>query len=70
MSAVSQTVEAREFVLKDERAQVRARLKLEGTVPRLVFYDRWGKPRLWIGLEDDGSPSIQVEGRQILLGEK
>ncbi len=46
MSTESQTVEAREFVLKDERAQIRARLKLEGSIPCLVFYDRWGRPRL------------------------
>ncbi len=63
----SQTVEGMEFVVKDERGQPRARFELAGHSPQVVFYDRLGKERLRIGLRTDGSPSIQIGGREVPL---
>jgi hypothetical protein len=63
----SQTEEAKEFVVRDERGEIRARLEMQEYAPCLAFYDRLGKGRLCIGLRDDGSPSIQLEGRDIPL---
>ena len=65
----SQKVEAREFVVQDERGEIRARLEMQEYAPRLTFYDRLGKERLRIGLRTDGSPSLQVEGREVPLRE-
>ncbi len=65
----NQTVEARDFVLKDDRARIRARLEIQEYSPRLTFYDTLGQERLQLGLWVDGSPSIRVEGREIPLGE-
>ena len=39
-------VEAREFLLRDERGEIRARLEIAEYSPRLTFYDRLGKARL------------------------
>ncbi len=58
----SQTVEAREFVVKDDRAQIRARLEMQQYAPRLTFYDSAGTERLKIGLRRDGTPVIWVDG--------
>jgi hypothetical protein len=63
----SQTVEAKEFVVRDERREIRARLELQEYAPCLTFYARLGKERLRIGLRNDGSPSHWVEGREISL---
>ncbi len=63
----SSTVEATEFVVRDERGEIRARIELQAHAPGLVFYDRLGKTRLRIGLRTDGSPSIKVGGREIPL---
>ncbi len=63
----SQTVEAKEFVVKDDRAQIRARLEMAQCAPCLTFYDPAGKERLRIGLRTDSSPILQVEGREIRL---
>ncbi len=63
----SQTVEAREFVVEDARGEVWARLEMQEYAPCLVFFDRSGKERLKIGLRTDGSPILQVEGREIRL---
>ena len=63
----SQTVEAKEFVVKDDRASPRARLEMAQYAPCLTFYDPAGKERLKIGLRTDGSPMLQVEGREIRL---
>jgi hypothetical protein len=63
----SQTVEAKEFVVRDERGGIRARLEMQAYAPCLTFYDRLGKERLRIGLRNDGSPSLWVEGREIPL---
>ncbi|HWT81458.1 MAG TPA: hypothetical protein VN648_21910 [Candidatus Methylomirabilis sp.] len=64
----SQTVEARAFVVMDERGEVCARLEMQEYAPCLTFYDRAGTARLKIGLRTDSSPLLQVEGREILLG--
>jgi hypothetical protein len=65
----SQTVEAKEFVVKDGRGEIRARLEMEEYAPCLTFYDPAGKERLKIGLRTDSSPVIQVERRDIPLGD-
>ncbi len=57
----SQTVEAKEFVVRDERGEVHARLKMQEYAPCLTFYDRSGKERLKIGPRMDGSPLLMVE---------
>jgi hypothetical protein len=61
----SQTVEAKEFVVLDERGQPRARFEMAGHSPQLVFYNRLGKERLRIGLHSDGTPAMWVEDREI-----
>ncbi len=61
----SQTVEAREFVVKDARGEVWARLEMQEYAPCLTFYDRAGKERLKIGLRMDATPALWVEGREI-----
>ncbi len=63
----SQTVEAKEFVVRDERREIRARLEMQEYAPCLTFYDRLGKERLTVGLRTDGSPFFFVEGREISL---
>ncbi len=63
----SQTEEAKEFVVRDERGEIRARLEMQEYAPCLTFYDRLGKERLRIGLRTDGSPSLWVEDREIPL---
>jgi hypothetical protein len=55
---LSQTIEAHEFVLQDERGEVRARLDLRDYAPRLTFYDRIGGERLHLGLHADGTPDV------------
>jgi hypothetical protein len=62
-----QTVEAKEFVVRDERGEIRARLEMQEYAPWLTFYDRLGKERLRIGLRNDGPPSLWVEDREIPL---
>ena len=63
----SQKVEAREFLVQDERARIRARLEVQDYSPRLTFYDRLRKERLRIGLRGAGSPLMLGEGREIPL---
>ena len=60
-------MEATEFVVKDDRAQIRARLEMAQYAPCLTFYDPAGKERLKIGLRTDSSPMLHVEGREIPL---
>jgi len=64
----SPTVEAREFLVRDEHGVIRARLEMEQFAPCLTFYDPTGKERLKIGLRTDGSPLLRVEQREIPLG--
>ncbi len=52
----SQTVEAKEFVVRDDRAVIQARLEMAQYAPCLTFYDPAGKERLKIGLRADSSP--------------
>jgi hypothetical protein len=59
----SQTVEAKEFVVRDDRREIRARLEMQQYAPCLTFYDRLGKERLRIGLQTEGTPALWVEGR-------
>jgi len=59
----SQTVEAEAFVLRDDRAEIRARLDLRNYAPRLTFYDRLGNERFHIGLHSDGTPDVADLGR-------
>ena len=65
----SQTVQAKEFVVKDDRAVIRARLEMAQYAPCLAFSDSAGTERLKIGLRADSSPLIQVERRDIPLAE-
>ena len=64
----SQTVEAMEFVVKDDRAVIRARLEMAQYAPCLTFYDPAGTERLKIGLRTDSSPVLRVAQREIPLG--
>jgi len=64
----SPTVEAKEFVVRDDHGVIRARLEMEQYAPCLTFYDPLGKERLKIGLRTDGSPLLRVEQREIPLG--
>jgi hypothetical protein len=63
----SQTVEAKEFVVRDERGEIRARLEMQEYTPCLTFYDRLGIERLHIGLQADGSPLLRVKDREMPL---
>lgn len=63
----SQTVEAREFVVRDERGEIRARLEMPEYTPCLTFYDRPGMDRLHIGQQADGSPLLRVKDREMPL---
>ncbi len=65
----SQTVEAKEFVVPDDHGEIRARLEMQAYAPCLTFYDGAGQERLKIGLRTDSSPLIQVERRDIPLGD-
>ncbi len=65
----SQTVEAKEFVVNDDRGHVRARFEMQEYAPCLTFYDPAGTERLKIGLRTDSSPLIQIERRDIPLGD-
>ncbi len=56
-------------MVKDDRAVIRARLKMEQYAPCLTFDDPAGKERLKIGLRTDSSPLIRVERRDIPLGD-
>ncbi len=53
---MSQTVEAREFVVPDDHGEIRARLEMQAYAPCLTFYGGAGQERLKIGLRADGSP--------------
>jgi hypothetical protein len=53
----SQTVEAREFVVRDEQGEIRARREMQEYAPCLTFYDRGGREHRKIGLRTDSSPS-------------
>jgi len=64
----SPTVEAREFVVRDDHGVLRARLEMEQYAPCLTFYDPLGEERLKIGLRTDSSPLLRVEQREISLG--
>ena len=64
---LSQTVEAREFAVRDARGEIRARLEMHQYAPCLTFYDRLGKERLRVGLRTDSSPLLCAEGREISL---
>ncbi len=61
----SQIVEAKEFVVQDERGEIRARPEVQDNSPRLILYDRLGRERLRIGLHPDGSPSVRLQDREI-----
>ncbi len=63
----SQTVDAKEFIVRDDRGHIRARLEMEKYAPSLTFYDNAGTERLKIGLRTDSSPMLHVEGREIPL---
>jgi hypothetical protein len=66
----SQTVEAKELVIKDDRGSPRARLEMAQYGPRLTFYDGTGKERLKIGLRTDSSPFFRVEQWRFSSGER
>ena len=60
-------VEAREFVVVDERNRPRARFELAGHSPQVLLFDSTGRERLRIGLHTDGTPSMWVEGKEMPL---
>ena len=64
----SPTVVAREFVVRDVRGMIRARLEMQQFAPSLTFFGPAGKERLMVGLRLDGSPLLRVEPREIPLG--
>jgi hypothetical protein len=64
---MSQTVDAKEFIVRDDRGEIRARLEMQQYAPCLIFYDRAGKERLKIGLRTDATPALWVEGRETSL---
>ncbi len=66
---MSQTPDAREFVVHDEQGEIRARLEMQEYAPCLTFYDPAGTERLKIGLRTDSSPLFQIERRDIPLGD-
>jgi len=39
----TKTVEAQEFVLKDNSGKVRARIAMENNQPKMLFYDKTGR---------------------------
>ena len=55
---ISQAVEARKFVVKDDRGKIRARLEMREYSPLLTFFDRLGTERLGAkpGEQHPGSP--------------
>ncbi len=65
----SQTVEARDFVVMDERGHPRARFEMAGHSPQIVFFDRAGGERIRVGLRSDGTPTVWMEGRETLVAE-
>ena len=65
----SQTVDAKEFIVRDDRGGIRARFEMQQDAPCLTFYDGAGKERLKIGLQTDGTPAMWVEGRESPLTE-
>ncbi len=66
----SGTVEAKAFVVRDERGDTQARWRCRSTPPRLTLHDRLGTEHLRIGRGTDGSPSFQVGERKMLLDDK
>lgn len=59
-----QAIEAQEFILRDGRGEVRARLDIRDYAPRLTFYDRIGGEGLHIGLHADGTPDLpEIRGQ-------
>jgi len=62
------TVEAREFVVRDDHGVIRARLEMEQYAPCLTFYDPLGTERLKLGLRTDSSPLLRVEQQEMPLG--
>jgi hypothetical protein len=64
----SSTVEAREFVVRDDHGVIRARLEMERYAPCLTFYDPLGKERLKVGLRTDSTPLLRAERREVPLG--
>jgi hypothetical protein len=63
----SQTVEAKEFVVLDERGEPRARFEMAGHSAQVAFYNALGKERLRIGLHSDGTPATWVDNREVSL---
>ncbi len=64
----SPSVEAHEFLVRDERGVIRARLEMEAHAPCVTFYDPLGVERLKIGLRADSTPLLRVERREMSLG--
>ncbi len=60
-------MEAKEFVVRDDRGHIRARLEKQEYAPCLTFYDRAGTERLKIGLHTDETPAIWVDGEETPL---
>ena len=64
------TIEAREFVVVDDRNRPRARFELAGHAPQVILFDSNGRERLRIGLQTDGTPAMWVEGQEKRLAKE
>lgn len=59
--AESQIIEGECVVLKDDDGDVRARLEMVGSAPRVTFYESAGTPRVSIGFAmDDGGDGEEL----------
>ncbi len=62
-------LEKLEVQVRGDRGEIRARLEMQQYAPCLTFYDGAGQERLKIGLRADSSSLIQIERRDIPLGD-
>jgi hypothetical protein len=62
--------ESQQFALLDADNRTRASLEMVGSQPTLVFYDGRGNPRVRLGLDKSGAPTLTAilpSGRDIEL---
>ena len=62
------TVEARAFVVRDERGVSQTRHEMEQYAPSLTLDGPLGNERLWVSWRTDSSPRLRVEQRELPLG--
>src|ERR1700693_3585557 len=59
-TATEKTLEADDFILRDQRGVVRASLAMVAGAPMLRVFDSTGKPRLALGMTAAGVASLAV----------